>query len=387
MSTSPLRILGVFAHPDDETFCAGGTLAHYVDAGATVMVVSATPGDAGQIRDAKIATRRTLGKIRAEELQRACQELGVQHTLCLTYGDGTLNDGLMESLVKDVARIIREFRPDVLITFGDDGAYGHPDHIVIGAAADKAFYCAADKSQFPEQITAGLSAHTTTSLYHSYFPRSPRLLLNHLSEWLVHQSGRFHGTTEFVHGLMLFADESQALGYTSDHIKIAWYPSGFYIVEQGEPSTSLYLILSGRAEIYTEDPDGTMHKHAEIGTGDFFGEMGLAFDRPRNAHVVALESVSCLVLSPGEPTAFAGRGSSAQYAVHSEKPEDSTSGATTCIDVTAHIPRKMAAIAAHRSQYPITPDMFPQPMLESLLGKEYFVRMHPSFTMETELHP
>ena len=64
----PMRILGVFAHPDDESFCAGGTLARYVASGAEVMVVSATRGEAGQIRSAGVATRRTLGQVREQEL-------------------------------------------------------------------------------------------------------------------------------------------------------------------------------------------------------------------------------------------------------------------------------------------------------------------------------
>src|SRR5262245_4170471 len=76
---TPLRLLGVYAHPDDETFCAGGTLAKYAAAGADMMVVSMTQGEAGQIRTAQAATRHTLGQARAQELQRACRELGVQH--------------------------------------------------------------------------------------------------------------------------------------------------------------------------------------------------------------------------------------------------------------------------------------------------------------------
>lgn len=386
-SKSQLRLLGVFAHPDDETFCAGGTLAKYAAAGAAVMVISATPGDAGQIRDARAATRRTLGKVRAEELKRACQQLGVQNVVCLGYGDGTLKDGYHHSLVRDVTRIIREFRPDSIITFGDDGAYGHPDHIAIGAATDEAFRLAADEQHFPEQIAEGLSCYAAASLYHSYFPRSHRLLLNQLSQWLAHRDARFHGTAEFAHGLMLFADESRALGYTSDHIKVAWYPAGFYIIEEAEPADSLYLILSGRAEVLQEAGEGKFNKLNELGPGDFFGEQGLAFNKPRNASVVALESVSCLVLSPGEPTAFAGRGATAQYATHTgEIPSPLTDiRATTCIDVTQFIPQKMAAIAAHRTQYPILPDMFPQSMLNELLGKEYFVRVYPPLNMETEL--
>jgi LmbE family N-acetylglucosaminyl deacetylase len=139
--TSPsarMRLLGIFAHPDDETFCAGGTLAKYVAAGAEAMVVSATKGQAGQIRDARAATRRTLGEVRARELQLACQQLGVQHAQCLDYMDGTLRDGDHHRLLADVVRIIREFRPSVVITFEQDGAYGHPDHVTIAEITTRA---------------------------------------------------------------------------------------------------------------------------------------------------------------------------------------------------------------------------------------------------------
>ena len=91
----PPRILGVFAHPDDESFCAGGTFAKYAQAGAEIMVVSATRGDAGQIRDGRAATRRTLGQVREHELELACKQLGIQHAVCLDYGDGKLKDTRM----------------------------------------------------------------------------------------------------------------------------------------------------------------------------------------------------------------------------------------------------------------------------------------------------
>src|SRR6266567_2697375 len=95
-------ILGVFAHPDDESFCAGGTFAKYVATGAEVMVVSATRGEAGQIRSAGTATRRTLAGVREQELQRACQRLGVQQAMCLDYADGTLKDVDQERLTRDI---------------------------------------------------------------------------------------------------------------------------------------------------------------------------------------------------------------------------------------------------------------------------------------------
>jgi len=139
-----LRILAVFAHPDDETFCAGGTLARYVAQGAEAMVVSATRGDAGQIRDARVATRRTLGQARERELYAACERLGVQHVRCLDYADGTLQNVDRRELAESLVQIMRAFKPDVVITFGPDGAYGHPDHIAIGEAATLAFKWAAD---------------------------------------------------------------------------------------------------------------------------------------------------------------------------------------------------------------------------------------------------
>src|ERR1700709_332455 len=86
----PLRILGVFAHPDDETLCAGGTLAKYADAGAEVYVVSLTKGEAGQIRDAGAATRATLRGVREKEFHAAGNALGVTETRCLDYPDGGL---------------------------------------------------------------------------------------------------------------------------------------------------------------------------------------------------------------------------------------------------------------------------------------------------------
>ena len=88
------------------------------------------------------------------------------------------------------------------------------------------------------------------------------------------------------------------LGYVSDHVETNWFPTGFHMVEQGEPATKLYLILSGQAEVLREDANGTLRSLARIGPGDFFGEEGLAYRQPRNAHVVATEDVTCLVSSP-----------------------------------------------------------------------------------------
>lgn len=384
-SQSPLRILGVYAHPDDETFCAGGTLAKYAAAGAEIMVYSATTGDAGQIRDAHAATRRTLGQVRVEEMHSACLQLGVQHVICDDYGDGKLEAVERNVLVEKVAHHIRTFRPDIVLTFGDDGAYGHPDHLAIGAAVDEAFHLVNDPGQFPDQIDAGLLPHQPSRLFHSVFPRNRSLLLNHLVHWLKSLDKRFFGTLDYINGLFFLADESTSLGFTSDHLEVSWYPPGFHIIEQGEPASSLYLILSGSVDICKEAPNGTSRKVNELGAGAFFGEEGIATGRPRNAHVIARESVTCLVFSPGEPTAFAGRGEEAHYLSEERQVYPQRISATTCIDVSDKITEKIAAIASYRTQYPITPDMFPLNIFTDLMGREYFMRIDPPVEMEATL--
>lgn len=380
-----MRTLGVFAHPDDETFCMGGTIAKLVASGAEAMIVSFTQGEGGQIRDSKVATRNTLGSVRAKELEEACKHLGVQHVSCLDYGDGKLKDIDFNILVEKIVQVIREFKPDIVVTFDDGGAYGHPDHIAISRATTAAFPLAEDETQFPEQLTSGLTPHKPYSLYHSTFPQSSRLLMEQLVEWLGSLETKFQGNEDFAHGLMLLSDESTMLGFASDHIKVEWYPAGFYIIEQGEPPSSLYLILSGRADVIEEQPDSTLKKVNELSPGQFIGEMAFAEGKKRNAHVIAIDNMSCLVFSPGKPTDFAGRGENAKYAVGDSKVQTfDDSKATTRIEIVDYINKKIAAISSHRSQYPITTDMFPEKMLVELFGHEHFIRIYPPVELENE---
>jgi LmbE family N-acetylglucosaminyl deacetylase len=384
------RLLAVFAHPDDETFCAGGTLAQKVAAGWEVLVVSATRGQAGQIRDPQAATRRTLGQVREHEFYAACEQLGVRHARVLDYMDGTLQDVEEHELTGAVVRIIRAFRPDVVITFGPDGAYGHPDHIAIGAATTRAFEQAGNPRRYPEQLAAGRRPHRPAQLYHSYFPRSRLLLRDQLAHWLVTSPSRFRGTTDFVRALPLFAEEATTLRHASDHVDVEWFPSGSHIIEQNEPGASLYLILSGHADVIQEDADGTQRTLAHLGAGEFFGELAIVHQRPRAAHVVAVEDVTCLVLAPGAPSAFAGRGAEAQLLEARTADglvEEPTAGALVSVDISAYVGQKIAAVAAHRTQYPIAPDMLPLPLLQELFGTEYFVRVHLSQVLETNAWP
>src|SRR5581483_11557924 len=100
-------------------------------------------------------------------------------------------------LVRDVVRVIREFRPDVVVAFGPDGGYGHPDHIVTSLATTEAVRRAGDPDAFPDQIAAGLTPHLPGNYYQSYFPSSRMLLLERLVQWLVQHKERFRGTSGF----------------------------------------------------------------------------------------------------------------------------------------------------------------------------------------------
>jgi LmbE family N-acetylglucosaminyl deacetylase len=377
------RLLAVFAHPDDETFCAGGTLAKYAAAGWELMAVSATRGQAGQIRDPLVATRRTLGQVREREFYAACEQLGVDHARVLDYMDGALQDVDPHELTGAVIQIIRAFRPDVVITFGPDGAYGHPDHIAIGAATTRAFELAGSPRHFPEQLAAGRRPHRPAQLLHSYFPSSRLLLRDQLAHWLVTSPSRFRGTTDFVRALPLFAEEATTLRHASDHVDINWFPAGSHIVEQNEPGANLYLILSGYADVIQEGADGTRRTLARLGPGEFFGELAIVHQQPRAAHIVAVEDVTCLVLAPGAPSAFAGRGAEARLLEASAAiVEEQAAGALVRVDASAYVAHKIAAVAAHRTQYPIAPDMLPLPLLQELFGQEYFVRVYPSLAPE-----
>jgi LmbE family N-acetylglucosaminyl deacetylase len=387
-SRDQMRLLGLYAHPDDETFCTGGTFARYAERGAEIEVVSATRGEAGQIRDAGIATRRTIGRVREQELRLACTRLGVQSVRCLRHRDGTLARADREILVGELTNLIRDFRPTAVFTFGPDGGYGHPDHVTISAAATEAWQRAGDPTQFPQQLDEERRPHTPDALYYAHFPRHPRRLLDRMVHWLASQEERFRGDVGFVKALLHIAEGARDLGTISDHIETGWFPAGTFVIEQGEAASTLYLILSGEAEVVREFDDGSIEILGRLEPGQFFGEMGIAAGKPRNAHVIAHTDLTCLQFSPAEPAPYLGRGAEADLT--GPVPElvlgqAELGEATTRIDVGAVIDRKIAAIAAYRSQYAFQPDLIPRPLLLDLFGVEYFVRARPPRVVETDI--
>ena len=370
------RLLGVFAHPDDETFCAGGTFARYAEQGAEIMVVSATRGQAGQIRDATAGTRRTIAAVREAELRLACERLGVTKVRCLNHVDGTLADAEFPALVDEVAEVIREFRPDVVITFASDGGYGHPDHVTISAATTAACQRAADPRHRPGQTAA-----RPPRLYYRCFPPGDLLMMERLATWLTSRPDRFAGTPAFAHALLLLAEAAGTMRHIRDHVQVRWYPPGSYVVEQGEATAELFLILSGEAEVWQEGHGGRRERRGRLGVGEFFGEAGIAGHQHRSADVVATGSLTCLVLSAAPPTKFAGRGRGARLAGAPAGARANASPAAgnvrpgqgvVCCDVSGQVMRKVDALSAYRSQFPLEPGMFPEFLLQEIFGREYF---------------
>jgi LmbE family N-acetylglucosaminyl deacetylase len=195
--SSARRLLGVFAHPDDEVFCAAGTMARAGEAGAEVMIVSATRGEQGQIRDPTAATRRTLGAVREGELGEAAAELGVQRVQVLAYPDGTLQQH-RSSLGAAIAEIMRRFDPDTVITFGADGGYGHPDHVAISELTTEA-----------SRVLAR-DHNVTQRLYHAVFPSRRTSMAEELAHWIA-GSGRRATDRAALQAIALFAGEAATM--------------------------------------------------------------------------------------------------------------------------------------------------------------------------------
>lgn len=166
-----LSLMAVFAHPDDESFGNGGTLAKYTEQGVVTSLVCATRGEAGEISDPALATRDNLGQVREQELKLACSILGISDLRFLDYVDGTLASVDEQEAVGKIVRAMREIKPQVVFTFGPDGVYGHPDHVAVNRFATNAFHSAGNPHAYPEQIQNGLQPWSPLKLYYVAPPR------------------------------------------------------------------------------------------------------------------------------------------------------------------------------------------------------------------------
>jgi LmbE family N-acetylglucosaminyl deacetylase len=143
------RLMVIAAHPDDETLGFGGVLARYASDGADTSLVTATRGQGGRFNghpagSAEHPGREALARIREQELRAAARALGISRVCLLDYEDQHLDRADVGGVVAALVREIRQARPQVVLTFPPDGAYGHPDHIAISQFASAAVVAAAD---------------------------------------------------------------------------------------------------------------------------------------------------------------------------------------------------------------------------------------------------
>jgi LmbE family N-acetylglucosaminyl deacetylase len=171
------KLMAVLAHPDDESLGIGGTLAKYASEGVEVFLVTATRGDAGRFRGLRPDDRQhpgalALSRIRESELRAAANVLGVRDVSVLDYDDGHLHRAHPRDVIGRIASQVRRSRPDVVVTFGPDGAYGHPDHIAISQFTTAAMVAAADGRFVVDGVNALAEPYSVPKLYYIAWPES-----------------------------------------------------------------------------------------------------------------------------------------------------------------------------------------------------------------------
>lgn len=147
-------LLALYAHPDDEAFGTGGTLARYAAEGHSVYLICATRGESGKITDPDIDPNTNKGELREAELKSACKALGINAPIFLDYHDSGRHERTRHNdpkallnvnelaLEQTLLRHLAELKPDVMLTFDPHGIYGHIDHIKMHRAATAAFWSA-----------------------------------------------------------------------------------------------------------------------------------------------------------------------------------------------------------------------------------------------------
>ena len=153
-----LRLMTVLAHPDDESLGFGGTLARYASEGIRTFLLTATRGQNGRNGPPRSSSPEQLGQMREAELLAASRVLGVAEVRILDYIDGAVDQVDPVRAIDEIASHIRRVKPHVVMTFGPEGAYGHPDHIAISQLTTSAVVHAAyrENAEYPPHRVAKL---------------------------------------------------------------------------------------------------------------------------------------------------------------------------------------------------------------------------------------
>jgi LmbE family N-acetylglucosaminyl deacetylase len=159
-----LKLLVIFAHPDDESMGMGGTLAKYTAEGVETYCVCASRGERGWFGDpASNPGWEGIAQIRTKELENAARVLGMRGLHFLDYIDGDVDQADPAGIIGRIVTHIRRIQPQVVVTFPPDGNYGHPDHVAIGQFTNAALICAADAGYADPE---NLPGHRVSKLYY-----------------------------------------------------------------------------------------------------------------------------------------------------------------------------------------------------------------------------
>ena len=276
----PLRLLAVHAHPDDESSKGAATMAKYVAQDVGVLVATCTGGERGSVLNKKLDTPEVwanIADIRRAEMDRAREILGVEQAW-LGFVDSGLPEGdplpplpegcfgLLdpEFAAAPLVRLIREFRPHVVLTYDEDGGYPHPDHIMTHKVSMVAYHAAADPDRYP-----GLGEPwQPLKLYYHMWSRDRMVALHEgmlaaglespYGEWLANMSGRpdkSHRVTTRVPCADYFPVRDQALLAHATQVD----PDGFWfgcpmaVQQQVWPTEEYELVHSHVASEAPED--------------------------------------------------------------------------------------------------------------------------------------
>jgi len=239
--TQEFKLLAVLAHPDDESLGFGGTLARYSAEEVETYLVTATRGERGRFfsPDRKIEPAE-VGRVREVELRAAAAVLGIREVFIPGYPDGAVDRLDAATAIAAIVRHIRRVRPHVVVTFGPDGAYGHPDHIAISQFTTAATVCASDCAYRTHDglDSDPLPPHRVAKLYYLAWRNE---------KWTAYQSA-FRELTSMVDGVARQASPWPDWAVTTEIDTSGYWPIVWKAVCCHQTQISIYERLGQLAE-------------------------------------------------------------------------------------------------------------------------------------------
>ena len=233
--SQPMKLMAILAHPDDESLGFGGTLIQYAEQGVETHLICATRGERGRYFDnTNRPSLEEVGRVREQELKDAAAVLGLHSVAHLDYLDGDLDQAPVTEAIERIVRQIRTIKPQVVMTFPADGAYGHPDHIAISQLAGAACLAAADSS-FSPQLG---EPHAVSKLYWIAWPKE---------QWDAYQAA-FKKLTTTVDGVERQAAPWPDWAFTSVIEAEAHWPKVWQAIQCHKTQLAIYETLESLTE-------------------------------------------------------------------------------------------------------------------------------------------